>query len=624
MGPPAISHAPVFEGFFLRLLSIPQKRRLMENIGGQLVEVMLQTADSMQQLQDELDRISLHAHDSPPSDSLAVRTVSRRLHKKRKSQRHRHGASAEPLHCCESERGRLAGSCDTLSVKSEDGSDRPSSPGSSSRFDSAFGSLHSQTDNDSLSSHLSFPAQSYSLPQPYRHLRESAKHPSPAYNYDTAQRSYGIASNPVSNPASSSIRSESRRIVETAVVEQYFSPQQQMVSLVPADNTLQPRHTQPQLPTASRKSPTQAEEKTNYITVQGAVVELRQREHKPKTQQHRKLTSEDTRKHLKWLQSSQSELTPASSNEEHEAVDRERGESEVQSEISSSSTVEEDPDGGFMAHTATLEMPGPEETKREEHRYGSSWVRVKDSPRSKPHKKVKGLLRSQSQHKDEGSSSTQFYQDNLTPESSPLIRRRYQPSNHINMPLRYRTTKSHSHTLNQEQSESSKQQQPVRRSTSILQRLKRRNGSFRRYRGPRLRIPVQRSFSDRFVYHLKRRWVDHEEDLYPVSNPSLLRPIGRLLRTHTGQLHIIELHKPPDGHFGIYISQGEGKKIFISRFASNTAKKFYTGLLTPGDEIVSVNDVQIKDKSLDYVYGILSRLSSVVLSVVPVSAHRNW
>ena len=585
------------------------------------MEVMLQTADSMQQLQDELDRISLHAHDSP-----AVRTqssVSRKSHKKRgKSQRHRHGVSPDPLRYCGAEGGKLAGSCDTLSVESGDGSDRPSSPGSSSRFDSAFGSLHSQTDNDSLSFHLSFPAQSHSLPQPHRHLykRELVKHPVPAYNYATAPRSYRIAS----NPASPNIRSENRRVVETTVVEQYSSPQQKMVSLVPAHNALQPRLAQHQPPTASRSSPIQAEAMTNYITVQGAAVQLRQREHKSKAQQHRKLTSEDTRKHFEWLQSSQSELVPASSNTEHEAMDKERGETEAQSESSSSTIVEEDPDGGFMAHTATLEVPGPEETKSTENRYGFSWVRVKDSPRSKPHKKVKGLLHPQSQHKNEGSSSTQFYQDNLTPESSPLVRRRYQPSNHINMPLRYRTAPSHAHTLNQELGESSKQQQPVRRSASILQRLRRRHGSFRRYGRQRLRTPVQRSFSDRFVYHLKRRWVDHEEDLYPVSNPSLLRPIGRLLRTHTGQLHIIELHKPPGDHFGIYISQGEGKKIFISRFASITAKKFYTGLLTPGDEIVSVNDVQIKDKSLDYVYGILSRLSSVVLSVVPVSAHRNW
>ena len=210
--------------------------------------------------------------------------------------------------------------------------------------------------------------------------------------------------------------------------------------------------------------------------------------------------------------------------------------------------------------------------------------------------------------------STRFYQDNLTPQPSPQVPRRYLPTSQTN-----HTTQADSANPDEEE-----RRQPPRRSASILQRLRRRHGSFRRYGRPRRRTPVRRSFSDRFVYHLKKRWVDHEEDLCPVSNPSLLRPIGRLLRTHAGRLHIIELHKPPNGHFGIYITQGVKQKIFISRFADATAEKLYTGLLIPGDEIVSINGQEIRDKSLDYVYGILSQLNSVVLSLVPVSAHRNW
>lgn len=561
----------------------------------------------MQQLQEELDRISLGGRGSGSAASTpgqrAKRSTSRKTRKKTKKGK-RSAASPAPFFDSGARTVAVAESYDMVSLSSEDVSDRPSSPSSSSRFDSAFGSLHSQTDNDSL---LSLPR---SHPPPLERATPTASPPPLAHS------GAGATSYNAHVPVSRKSYNGNKMVVE-ATVEQYFSPQLEMPALV---NPPHPVHTQP--------SPTEPEgthpEEPHCVSVLGTTVRLRQREHKPKV--HRQLTSEDMKKHLEWLQTSQSRHPQSATApaEEEVLIVSEKDGNDLQSESSSSTIVGETEPG---SQAAALEAPQVRDDDGHLKKYGSSWVRVK--PPAQHHlppgsRTTRTKYSPPSQPKetktDKGSAlSTRFYQDNLTPQSSPQVPRRYLPSSRTNRPQQYNMTQADSANPDEEE-----RRQPPRRSASILQRLRRRHGSFRRYGRPRRRTPVRRSFSDRFVYHLKKRWVDYEEDLCPVSNPSLLRPIGRLLRTHAGRLHIIELHKPPNGHFGIYITQGAEQKIFISRFANVTAEKFYTGLLTPGDEIVSINGQEIRDKSLDYVYGILSQLNSVVLSLVPVSAHRNW
>ena len=159
----------------------------------------------------------------------------------------------------------------------------------------------------------------------------------------------------------------------------------------------------------------------------------------------------------------------------------------------------------------------------------------------------------------------------------------------------------------------------------MLQQLILREGSSRQEAQPRRRTDIRRSFSDQFAYSLKKRLVDrYSEHRLSVSPPSHLSPIGRLLRTYAGQLHIVQLHKPANGCYGIYIKQGREQKIFVSRFASVDAEKFYAGLLTPGDEIVTINGQEIKGRSLDSVHSDLAQLDSPILAILPVTSYTNY
>lgn len=513
---------------------MPSDSNMDGRVGAQLAESVLEAAGSLHQLQEELDRISLHhcssgssAANTPSRERTRTKSSSKRSHKTRKKKRNDQNTSfSRPDYHRELSMRRHEP--DTTSLRSE--SNEPSSLSSSSRFDSAIGSLHSQTDNDSLSSQLFVPPTSQS------HLQPSQGHKPPSLTLLT------------SPPTSL----HSTTIIE-AKVEQYTSPQLSIPTLVIAQQNTPAQQRPSELDSADSRAHQNGSSlhgNQNVVTVLGTEVQLRPKMPRPKV--HNQLTAEDTKRHFKWLES-------AGIGVEHGTSITASGDySELESERSSSTVV------------------------------GDEMERNHDST-------------------------------NISPDSSPAVPHGYLSTPQVNVPHRYQTTPS---TM---QDERERSRQPPRRSASILNRLKRKHGSFKRDTKPQKRTPVQRSLSDRFVYHFKKKQETHEEDVYPISTPSLLRPIGRLLRTYAGRLHVIQLHKPPDGHFGIYISQeGVDQKIFISRFATATAEKFYAGLLSPGDEIVSVNKHKVRGKSLDSVYRILSQLDSVIIAVVPVTAHRNW
>lgn len=216
-----------------------------------------------------------------------------------------------------------------------------------------------------------------------------------------------------------------------------------------------------------------------------------------------------------------------------------------------------------------------------------------------------------------GEWSTRFYHESITPQASPSpLPRRY------HVPIQ-----PHSQDMTDSAAVSPSAQRRSnipKRSSSILQRLRiRRTSSFQQRRRPR--IPVKRSLSDRITYQGKKRWIDHQDELNPISTPSRLRPIGRLMDTRqTSNLHIVELHKPQNGYYGIYIIEGEMGGIFISRFADLEAEKLYCGLLSRGDEIVAINRQPIRSVSLDHVHSVLATLDSVVLTIVPAGYRPKW
>lgn len=505
--------------------------------GTELAESMLDAAGSLHQLQEELDRISLRYCSAASSPAWPARKKSDRKKKSRNV----------PIPVSHRNDTVMRGQedQDTISLES---SGQASSLSSSSRFDSAIGSLHSQTD-ESLSSQLFLHhglQRSPSLPKCEHHASHSPTH----LTHGSSATEYG----------------------SIITVEQYYSPEPAVPTIVTTADVEE--H-------GLRCNPQTIDSSTGEcITVMGTQVHLRRRTNREKLEDMQKAAG-DKRRHFKWLESS----FDSTSQEETSTADLDTccsagrnggGEVELESEGSSSTVVAEETERG-----------------------GSAVSDIDHYTESFP--------------PDDRRSTLEVNQP--LPTGSRLA-----STPEVSEPPSTATAQLQEETGGREQS-----RQPPRRNASILQRLRRRRGSFRRDRRPRRRMPVQRSFSDRFVYHLKKRWEDQEqEEQHIISTPSLPRPIGRLLRTYAGRLHVIQLYKPADGRYGIYIKQGADQKIFISRFATAMAEKFYAGLLRPGDEIVSVNKQKIRGSSLDSVYALLSELDSVIIAVVPVTAHRNW
>lgn len=208
-------------------------------------------------------------------------------------------------------------------------------------------------------------------------------------------------------------------------------------------------------------------------------------------------------------------------------------------------------------------------------------------------------------------TGTLFYQESLTP--LPTAHRHASPSHML--PDRYWDSTHTSHS----------NRRSPKRKASILRRLKRKRGSFKEEGLVKRRLPVKRSFSERLTYHIRKGWIDYEEDLEFISQPSHPRPVGRMIDKKAGRFHVVQLYKPPGGRYGIYISQnGNRRGVFISRFADSTAEKFYSGLISPGDQIIRVNGKNIGDQSVDYVYDLMTMSDSVIFTVIPISSRSDW
>lgn len=212
-------------------------------------------------------------------------------------------------------------------------------------------------------------------------------------------------------------------------------------------------------------------------------------------------------------------------------------------------------------------------------------------------------------------TGTLFYQERLTPQPSPLHAARQHNVSHT-LPSRYRDS-----ALNPQPNA-----KLVKRSGSILQRLKRKRGSFKEDGKLKRKLPVKRSMSERMTYHIKKGWVDYAEELDFISQPSHPRAVGRMIDKKAGKYHVIQLYKPSSGRYGIYISQrGNKGGVFISRFATDTAEKFYSGLINPGDQVIRVNGKNIgRHHSVDDVYDMMTGTDSVIFTVIPVNSRSDW
>ena len=123
----------------------------------------------------------------------------------------------------------------------------------------------------------------------------------------------------------------------------------------------------------------------------------------------------------------------------------------------------------------------------------------------------------------------------------------------------------------------------------------------------------------------QRKWIDHEDELDPVSRPSYFRHIGHVVKAGPGLTQTIQLNRPPQGKFGVYIAQGinpesDSTSIFVSRFYQENVSMFYGSLLRPGDEIVAVDGQLVRDVPISRVIRLIAGQETVQLTILPITA----
>ena len=121
--------------------------------------------------------------------------------------------------------------------------------------------------------------------------------------------------------------------------------------------------------------------------------------------------------------------------------------------------------------------------------------------------------------------------------------------------------------------------------------------------------------------------LEETPDASPVSKPYDPRIVGRVVKTKAGNVHQVELHKPPDRPFGFVIAKGtvnDKTAVYVSKFRDGYPEKFFTGLLRTGDKIVAVNGVKVKRKSIDSVQELMKSSNTLLLTVKPKLLSSDW
>ena len=110
-----------------------------------------------------------------------------------------------------------------------------------------------------------------------------------------------------------------------------------------------------------------------------------------------------------------------------------------------------------------------------------------------------------------------------------------------------------------------------------------------------------------------------------VSSPEDALALGRAVRCHPSidTAYTIEVHRPADEQtFGFNLRKGldENKEgIFVSEIGNKKTEKFLGGLLHVGDEVLEINNTNVRKKSLAFVQELIKDADKIELAILPSS-----
>ncbi|XP_076342241.1 uncharacterized protein LOC143242642 isoform X2 [Tachypleus tridentatus] len=126
---------------------------------------------------------------------------------------------------------------------------------------------------------------------------------------------------------------------------------------------------------------------------------------------------------------------------------------------------------------------------------------------------------------------------------------------------------------------------------------------------------------------IKPHFSPHESEDTSGNTPPLFDHVwGQLVQLHEDGSQVVELRKPPKKPFGFFLARGRirnCKGVFVSRMRDHEAMNLLSGLIDIGDEILEIDDVNVKEKDIIEVNSLMAKKNNIFLTILPYSSRKD-